>query len=135
MADIVVGIHGLANKPEKSQLAGWWKDALDEGLEKNLGVTNAQYTFKMVYWADLLYKYPVHFDEALSFDDLYNDEPYIPAKEGALQTYEDGWVDLVRAKTQNIAGTIIDFAKEKFEIDALAKWVLENWRSGFSRKP
>jgi hypothetical protein len=125
MADIVVGIHGLANKPEKSQLAGWWKDALDEGLEKNLGVTNAQYTFKMVYWADLLYKYPVHFDEALSFDDLYNDEPYIPAKEGALQTYEDGWVDLVRAKTQNIAGTIIDFAKEKFEIDALAKWVLE----------
>ena len=53
MADIVVAIHGLANKPEVSQLAGWWKDALDEGVAKSLGVTNAPYTFEMVHWAEL----------------------------------------------------------------------------------
>jgi len=42
-----------------------------------------------------------------------------------LQTYDDGWVDLVRAKAQDVAGTVIDFAKETFEINALANWVLE----------
>jgi hypothetical protein len=125
MANVIVGIHGLANKPEESRLASWWKTALEEGLETNLAVKNAQYTFKMVYWADLLYKHPVHFDEAMSFDQLYSNEPYIPAEEGALKSYEDGWADLVRAKAQNIAGTVIDFAKEKFDIDAAAKWVLE----------
>ena len=124
MADVIVGIHGLANKPDKTLLSDWWKTALDEGLEKNLGITNAAYTFEMVYWADLLYKNPVHFDEEMNFDSLYSDQPYIPAKDGALRPYKEGWVDLARAKAQDVAGTVIDFAKEKFEINALANWVL-----------
>ncbi len=125
MADVVIGIHGLANKPKKPKLTEGWKAALDEGLEKNLKIKNAPYTFELVYWADLLYSSPVHFDQAMSFDDLYSNEPYIPAKDGALRPYKEGWVDLVRAKAQDVAGTVIDFAKETFEINALANWVLE----------
>ncbi len=124
MANVIVGIHGLANKPEESKLTAWWKKALDEGLDKNLGVANAAYDFKMVYWADLLYKYPTHFDETMNFDQLYSDESYIPAEVGALKEYKDGLKDAIRAKAQDLGGSIIDLAKEKLDIDALANWVL-----------
>lgn len=124
MVDVIVGIHGLANKPPKSKLAAWWKTALDEGLEKNLKIQGARYKFEMVYWADLLYKHRIHFDENMSFDQLYSEEPYIPAKKGALRKYEDAWTDLARAKASDLAGMVVDFAKQKFEIDALANWVL-----------
>ena len=31
---VIIGIHGLANKPEKKYLEPWWKSAILEGLEK-----------------------------------------------------------------------------------------------------
>ena len=68
MSKVIVGIHGLANKPEKEVLEDWWRKALDEGLEKNCGVVGAQYDYVMVYWADLLYKHPIHLDTAMDFD-------------------------------------------------------------------
>ena len=35
MPKIIVGIHGLANKPEKDVLAEWWVKSIREGLAKN----------------------------------------------------------------------------------------------------
>lgn len=125
MSKVIVGIHGLANKPEKDVLEDWWRKSLDEGLEKNCSVVGARYDYVMVYWADLLYKHPVHFDKAMDFDRLYSEEPYRPAKSGALKSYEDGWLDAARAKAQALGGKALDVLKEKFEIDAFANWLLE----------
>ena len=58
MTSVIVGIHGLANKPERQVLADWWERSIREGLAKNSGVRGADFEFHMVYWADLLYKYP-----------------------------------------------------------------------------
>jgi len=35
MAKVIIGIHGLANKPEKEALKQWWHDAIVEGGQKN----------------------------------------------------------------------------------------------------
>ena len=35
-ASVVIGIHGLKNKPEKNLLARWWVMSLQEGLQRNL---------------------------------------------------------------------------------------------------
>ncbi len=80
--NIIIGIHGLANKPEEKTLEDWWKKSISEGLEENCGVKNPSFDFEMVYWADLLYKNPQHEDKAFNFDKLYNKEPYRPAKKG-----------------------------------------------------
>ena len=67
---VVIGIHGLANKPPADEKTRWWKAALAEGLARNEGLADPEFSFEFVYWADLRYETP------LSEDD--NHEPYRP---------------------------------------------------------
>ena len=43
MTDIIIGIHGLANKPDKTTLSDWWEKSIREGLNKNVGVDDADF--------------------------------------------------------------------------------------------
>ena len=67
---VIIGIHGLANKPPADEKTRWWKTALAEGLARNEGLADPDFSFEFVYWADLRYETP------LSEDD--NREPYRP---------------------------------------------------------
>lgn len=58
MARIIIGIHGLGNKPDKDTLNKWWQLSLKEGLMKQ-GFETDLPEFKMVYWADILYPRPL----------------------------------------------------------------------------
>ncbi len=123
MAKVIVGIHGLANKPDKDTLARWWQTSINEGL-KNIGVEDGGLEFRMVYWADLLYKYPVHEDENFHFDKLYNEEPYWAADANSLREYKDGWLDALRAKAGDIGGSLVDIARQKFDLSGVSEWLL-----------
>ena len=125
MAKVIIGIHGLANKPAREVQAKGWRQAISEGLEKNCGMKAPAFTLIDVYWADLLYKYPLHDDGNFSFDALFDDEPYIPAKPGALKQYEDGWTDWVRANAQSVLGSVADGVKKTFGMDKVADLLLE----------
>ena len=57
MKRVVIGIHGLANKPEKSLLSGWWKAAIREGLQR-IGYGGIHFHFQMCYWAHHIYPIP-----------------------------------------------------------------------------
>lgn len=124
METIIIGIHGLANKPPKEQLADWWKWSLAEGLEKNEGVGDPRFEYKMVYWADLLYKHRMHDDEKFSFDKLYNNQPYVEAKEGALKEYRATFVDRLRAGALDLVGDAADLLKRHANITHFADWAL-----------
>ena len=126
MAKIIIGIHGLANKPPPETLGKWWQQSIEEGLHKNCKLKKPEFNFKMVYWADLLYKNQQHRDPLFSFDALYNKEPYLPAKAGALKQYKDSWRDDLRAGALNIVGFTIDKLKQQFGMDQFSDWVLEN---------
>lgn len=123
MSAIIVGIHGLANKPPEQVLAKYWKDSISEGLQKNCGVSG-DFDMEMVYWADLLYKHPLHDDDSFHFDKLYNDEPYTegPSK---LPSYDEGFFDGLRATASSVVGASVDWAKQQFGMDSLADWVLD----------
>jgi hypothetical protein len=62
MAKIIIGIHGLGNKPSKETLKNWWKESTLEGL-KNIGQDIVLPKFELVYWADILHEQPL--DETL----------------------------------------------------------------------
>lgn len=124
MSKKIIGIHGLANKPPRDLLESWWKQAIREGLQENCGLQDAVFEFRLVYWGDLLYKYPLHDDADFSFDDLYNDQPYVPARGNALVEYKDSFLDDLRAGALDIIGTGADVLKIKFGMSALADWLL-----------
>ncbi len=108
MAKVIVGIHGLANKPASDVLADWWEKAIREGLVKNCDVGNAPFSFHMVYWADLLYSCPKHHDKDRDFDDLYNGQVYREAEPGALKKYEGGLLDDIKATFLGFGGAAIE---------------------------
>ena len=112
---VIIGIHGLANKPEAETLEGWWKDSILEGLERNQGRTSRTLSFESVYWADVMYGAPI--------PDAENKEPYLKAKD-PLKTYKDGWWDDLVAGLADAAATPLDLAKRYFGFDGVADAVL-----------
>lgn len=79
---IVIGIHGLANKPPADEKTRWWKAAISEGLARNLSLSDAPFAFEFVYWADLRYDAPLAGDAI--------GEPYQPLEgTGPLPSEED----------------------------------------------
>ena len=77
MSKIILGIHGLANKPSRDTLAEFWHRSIVEGPTKTCNIAQPRFDLRMVYWADLLYKEQQHDDDLFNFDKLFNREPYI----------------------------------------------------------
>lgn len=83
MAKVIIGIHGLGNKPPKELLEKWWKDSIIEGFTK-LKLPVPDFKFELVYWADIVYKYPENPNITNKKDPYYLAEPYEPAQEKEL---------------------------------------------------
>ena len=126
MTTVIVGIHGLANKPDKSILAGWWENSIREGLAKNCGLQNADLEFQMVYWADLLYKHPQHQDVALNFDSLYNGQPYTQAPPGPIQPHTQGRRRRLRSILFGFAESAFEALRNRLHLNLLDDWALGN---------
>jgi hypothetical protein len=80
MGKIIIGVHGLGNKPPKYLLESWWKQSIAEGLQRN-GYAHRKFDFELVYWADALNPAPLNPDETDKDDKLYINERYIPSPE------------------------------------------------------
>ena len=124
MEKIIIGIHGLANKPEKEILEEWWKKSITEGLEKNCSINQQAFDFRMVFWANLLYRFQQHTDEDFDFDGLYNAQPYIEAEKGTLKVYKDSWIDDFVSGIKDVGGSAIDFMMLHVNVDRITDWLL-----------
>ena len=116
MSKIIIGIHGLSNKPAADTLQDWWKEAIKEGLKKNTGISSPEFDFESVYWADVMYDQPDT-----------NPDSYKPAKEGEIRTYEASKIDILRAIMLDNVGSIFDKIKKHIStINRLAEEVLDS---------
>jgi hypothetical protein len=77
MESILIGIHGLRNKPPKYILAQWWKEAMLEGF-RNIGLPEADFDFRMAYWAQHIHVTPLDPQVKNPEDPHYLTEPYTP---------------------------------------------------------
>lgn len=75
MKKVIIGIHGLGNKPDARLLHDWWQSAIHEGLER-IGKPRENIPFKMVYWADISNADPLDPEITDSADPLFLKEPY-----------------------------------------------------------
>ncbi|UXP30750.1 hypothetical protein N6H18_10340 [Reichenbachiella agarivorans] len=87
---LVIGIHGLGNKPAHSLIKLWWKKSLLEGLKKTEGAPS-NFNFAMVYWADIMYPQPLNPNVKDSDNELFIDEPYMPEPIQAPKVKNNIW--------------------------------------------
>ena len=116
---VIIGIHGLANKPPPADKPGYWKKALIEGLRRNCGKTTDDLSFDFVYWADL--RYP---EGPITYAD--NPEPYYEAPGKApFPSYQSGkWAEIINAATR-IVGTEVSFLDLHTGVTRVGDLVLE----------
>ncbi len=115
---VVIGIHGLANKPPVADKPGYWQKALIEGLKRNCGKTTDYLPFDFVYWADLRYPAPIPF--------LDNPEPYYPDRgSDPFPDYRTSkWSQIINVATR-IAGDEVDFLDLHTGVTRAGDFVLE----------
>lgn len=77
MRNVIIGIHGLKNKPPKELLEKWWETAILEGLD-NIGRHDADFKFELAYWADLEYPKPLDPNIEDTKYPLFIDHSYVP---------------------------------------------------------
>ncbi len=87
MKKIIIGIHGLKNKPPREILKSWWKKSIMEGFQ-NHNLPKLDFQFELVYWADLNYEKPLDPQVTNKNDSLYLEHPYIPATD-IEESHED----------------------------------------------
>jgi len=80
MAKIIIGIHGLGNKPSKEILQDWWKKSMIEGL-RNIDEDIELPVFELIYWADILNEKPLDATISDKKHPLYLNDIYVPGKE------------------------------------------------------
>ncbi|MFN8487265.1 MAG: alpha/beta hydrolase [Caldilineaceae bacterium] len=103
---MLIGIHGLQNKPPANYLEQCWASAIDESLRRNCNIAHHP-SFTLAYWADLCHKTPIPVAEF--------DEPYIKADgDGPFERCQIGILDKTRAVAEKWNGELIDKGKQLF---------------------
>jgi hypothetical protein len=122
-SSVIIGIHGLANKPPREEKSQWWKAALIEGLQRNCKKTTDELSFDFVYWADLRYK-----EGPISEAD--NPEPYWPVKShiGPFPAYHTHKWDLIINSASALFGRELDFLERHTGVSRVADFVLQSER-------
>ncbi len=85
MSKIIIGIHGLSNKPPKKILQRWWKRSIREGLNA-FGYSQFFFNFKMVHWAKILHPTPLNPKIKSESHPLYVPYPYQPGTDFRRKT-------------------------------------------------
>jgi hypothetical protein len=81
MSKIIIGIHGLGNKPPLHILQQWWEMSIKDGL-KSIGHPFSLLKFELAYWANFIYPEPLDISETDSEHPLFLEDPYSP--EGSI---------------------------------------------------
>ena len=102
MAKVIIGIHGLGNKPQKEVLENWWRKAMAEGLEKFVMPFELP-LFELVYWADILYDKPLDATIQDEDDPYYLEEKYVP-----------GFLDF-ETEDNSLRQKVLDFLEEQLD--------------------
>ncbi|MDX1699234.1 MAG: hypothetical protein R3250_01390 [Melioribacteraceae bacterium] len=102
MSKIIIGIHGLGNKPPEDLLREWWLKSICEGLKK-INRYCFEPNFEIVYWADILNDKPLNNLISDPENPYYLDEPYTPS------------TDSLENKPHTTRQKFLDFLEEQMD--------------------
>lgn len=76
MKTVLIGIHGLRNKPPKDTLAEWWETSIIEGFTI-VGLPVPRFSLELAYWANFMHPHPQQQSVTDTDDPRYLWEPYV----------------------------------------------------------
>ncbi len=128
MSRIIIGIHGVGNKPPQPLLQHWWQRAICEGLERS-GHSLRHFKFDLAYWAHFLYSEPQDMRVKDPESSRYIENPYVS---GPVDNQKAA-PSQVRKKLLNVAEFIMEkaFMTENhiFNFDRIGDYVIrKNFR-------
>ena len=98
---LILGIHGLKNKPEPDILRGWWTAAITEGISRNCDGQEVDVDFALAYWANVMHSSPVAPAEEA--------EPYVAAGgSGPLPKAGNSVRRIAAARVQEGVGKVLE---------------------------
>ena len=83
MSEIIIGMHGMGNKPPPKTLKRWWQASIREGLKK-IQKADLAFDFELVYWAHYLHPVPLKPRMKDKDHPLFIEDPYRPALPDAV---------------------------------------------------
>lgn len=107
MSKVIIGIHGLGNKPSKELLTDWWKLSILEGLRK-IDSDIKLPDFEMVYWADILYDEPLQYAISDVENPYYLEEKYVPASEETSKEEHPYRMKFIKYIGQKLNGLLLN---------------------------
>ncbi|NIR52199.1 hypothetical protein GWO43_26730, partial [candidate division KSB1 bacterium] len=118
---IIVGVHGLGNKPPRKTLRRWWKLSTCEGLSQ-IGHPKHFFKLELVYWAHFMHSEPLNVKIKDKSNPLYVEYPYVRGRKKKVQ-FSPSKLKKIRA---HLAEKMLDaiFLKEH-------KFVSFDWFSDF----
>jgi len=120
---IIIGIHGIGNKPAMRLLRIWWKKAISEGLER-LGHPVKNFDFEMVYWANFLYSDPLRLKVKSRDNPLYISDPYMPALSNDIPRPPSRLRQLMLQAAEKILDKIFLTEHKFFNVDWIADFII-----------
>lgn len=132
MSKIIIGIHGMGNKPPPKTLAIWWKAPIREGL-KRIRKPKLFFGFELVYWAHYLHPYPLEPGIEDKEHPLHIKDPYIRARQNPVTEKPSE----LRLKLIDYVGEQLDkiFLNEDFTINyaSIVDFVIHHFFSDLER--
>lgn len=119
---IIIGIHGLSNKPPRKLLAKWWRKSIRDGLLRHQHY-RTHFKFRLVYWADVIYETPQNPRIKDVNHPLFLDEPYIPMQSSIKQSKGSLGKKLFD-KFENLIDDLFLTKRKYFSINFIADQIL-----------
>lgn len=119
---IIIGIHGLGNKPSRRVLEKWWRWSLCDGLEQ-VSPHDLRFNFELVYWAHYYHSRPLSIRVKDTTSPFYISEPYVPESPET----KDHSISLWRKVGLDIIEKILDtlFLKNRLiSLDMIGDWII-----------
>lgn len=79
MSKIIIGVHGLGNKPPREILQQWWLRSLREGFRR-IDRPRVFFNFELLYWADIVHEKPLDLNVTDPKDPQFLLETYNPGR-------------------------------------------------------
>ena len=83
MAKIIIGIHGMGNKPPRETLKTWWKTPIIESLAR-IDKPKKKINFELFYWTHYIHPVPLDPEIKDKKNPLYIAQPYFPIPENIV---------------------------------------------------